>query len=86
MDINVLENEKNKLRIEIDSDIAFVNAVNENVWEQKGVKFSGYTKKHPYASKPEILVKSNDPKKTLEKALDQLISDSKDLKKKFEKQ
>ena len=86
MDIEVKEKEDGKLRLEVDADMAFINAVNDYVWEEKGVKISAYNRSHPYAAKPEILIKATNPEKVLTKALDKIIADANDLKKKFEKQ
>ncbi len=76
--IEVLENEKDSLKIEVD-DITLVNLLHENIWKNDG--FSGYSKQHPYLSKPVLTVKGSNPKKTLMAAADDIISDIKELRK-----
>ena len=52
MNVKVIENEKGKLKLELD-DLTFVNMLNEAVW-QKNPKLSAYTKYHPYLQDPVI--------------------------------
>ncbi len=79
MKIDVLENEKDRLVIEIHDDTTLVNLLHENVWNDKG--FSTYTKKHPYLSNPVLTIKGSNPKKTLLNAAEQAVSDVKEMKK-----
>jgi len=83
MKIEVIENEKDKVKIEIHDNLTLVNLLNENVWKQKGVDVSTYSKQHPYLSKPVLLVKSKNPKKTILDAAEQVIADVTEIKKQF---
>jgi DNA-directed RNA polymerase subunit L len=82
MKINVIENEDEKLRIEMD-DLTLVNLLNENIWKQK-IKYSAYSVDHPYLSKPILLVKGKNPKHSMFEAADRIIEDVEELRKKAE--
>ena len=82
MKIEVLENDDEKLKIKLDS-LTFVNLLNENIWQQKGIDVSAYSTEHPYLSQPNLLVKAKNPKKAVLDAAQQIIDDAKDLKKQF---
>ncbi len=86
MQIEVLENEDNVLKIKTD-DLTLVNLLNETIWKKatKSLDYSAYRIEHPYLSKPVLIVKSKDPKKTLIDAAEQVIEDVGKLKKSLEK-
>jgi len=83
MKIEVLENEKDKLKVEIHDNVTLVGVVNENLWQQK-VDAAAFKTDHPYLSKPVLMVKSKNPKKSLIDATEQVVEDVKDLRKKFQ--
>lgn len=83
MKINVLENESELIKIEIEDDLTLVNLLNENLWKQKGLDFAAYKKDHPYLSNPVLMVKSKNPKKSVVEAAEQIIEDVKEFKKQF---
>jgi DNA-directed RNA polymerase subunit L len=83
MKVNVLENEKEFMKIEIEDDLTLMNMLNENLWKQKGLDFSAYKKDHPYLSHPVLLVKSKNAKKAVIDAAEQIIEDVKDFRKQF---
>ena len=82
MKINVIENEDEKLKFEMDTNLTLVNLLNENIWKQK-VDAAAYKKEHPYLSKPVILVRSKNPKKAVLDATEQIIEDVKEFMKHF---
>ncbi len=82
MKIEVLEDEKETLKIEIHDNQTLVNLVNENLWQQK-VDMAAYKIDHPYLSKPVLIVKAKNPKKALMDATAQVVDDVKDLRKKL---
>ncbi|MBI2971926.1 MAG: hypothetical protein HYY37_05895 [Candidatus Aenigmarchaeota archaeon] len=86
MKITVLENEKDKLKIEVDGSLTLVNLLNENVWKQSGVDVSSYKVEHPYLTKPVLLVRSKNPKKALLDAAAQIVDDIEELRRKVEKE
>ena len=83
MEVKVLEKDKEKIRLEV-NDLTFVNLLHERLWKKK-IDYSAYKKDHPYLSKPELLVKSSDTKKSLIDAADQIIEEAEEAKKKFAK-
>ena len=83
MKIEVLEDEKDKLKIRV-NDLTLVNALNENIWKQK-VDYAAYKVEHPYLFQPELLVKSKNPKKSVLEAAEQIVSDAKEMRKQFGK-
>ncbi len=84
MEIEVLENEKDKLKIRVHDNTTVLNLVNENLWKQKGVDLTAVTVEHPYLSYPVITVKSKTAKKALLDAIAQIDTDTKDLRKKIQ--
>ncbi|HIG97223.1 MAG TPA: hypothetical protein HA230_02655 [Candidatus Aenigmarchaeota archaeon] len=84
MKIEVLENEKETLKIEVHDNTTLINVINENLWQQKGIDMAAFKVDHPYLSKPILIVKSKNPKKALLDATEQVIDDVKDLRKKFQ--
>ncbi len=83
MKITVLENEDEKLKFEIDTNLTLVNLLNESIWNQK-VDASAYKKDHPYLSKPVVLVRAKNPKKAVLDATDEIIGDVKEFRKQFQ--
>ena len=83
MRIEVLEDEKETLKLEVYDNTTLVSAINENLWQQK-VDVAAFKVDHPYLSKPILLVKSKNPKKALLDATAQVIDDVKDLRKKLQ--
>lgn len=83
MKIEVLEDEKDKLKLEIHDNTTLINVINENLWQQK-IDMAAVKVDHPYLSKPVLLVKAKNPKKALLDATEQLIEDVKELGKKLQ--
>ncbi len=84
MEIEVLESSADKLKLRIHENTTVLNLVNENVWNQTGVDFSAVTMEHPYLSYPVITIKSKKAKKVLTDAIDQIVTDTKDIRKKLQ--
>lgn len=84
MKVDVIENDDDKIKIEIHDNLTLVNLLNETIWKQKGVDFSAYSQKHPYMSKPVLVVKGKNPKKIVIEATEQIIDDIKELRKHFD--
>jgi len=75
MKLNVLEKEKNKLRIEIIGEThTFCNALRKEIWNDDDVKVAGYNIEHPLVSHPVLTIETEkkDPKKVLEAAIKRL--------------
>jgi len=80
MKIDVLKKKKDMLNINVD-DLTLVNLLNENLWKGK-IDYSAYSVDHPYLSRPVVVVKSKDPKKSLLDAAEKIIFDVRELRKK----
>ncbi len=75
MKINVLEKEKNKIRIEIIGEThTFCNVLRKELWNDDDVKVAGYNIEHPLVSNPVLTLETDkkDPKKVLESAIKRL--------------
>lgn len=84
MQIKVLEDEKNKMRVQI-NDTTFVNMLNERLWIEnestKSFDYSSFTIDHPYLSQPVLSVKASNPSKTITSAAESILKDIEALKK-----
>ena len=69
MEINIVEDKKNKIVFEIDNlGHTFCNALKKELWNDSHVKVATYSIKHPLVSKPKIVVEtdgSESPKNAL---------------------
>jgi len=85
MEVKLLEEGKDKLKLEV-NDLTFVNILNENIWKQKGIDYAAYDVQHPYKSKPILVVRSTNPKKSVIDAADRIIEDIKELRRLVKKE
>ncbi len=79
MEITVLEKKKNKLFFEMDADHAFCNALKKELWNDKQVTVSGYSKDHIQIGKPRFVIEVEsgaDPQKALLDAIKRLKKES----------
>ncbi len=75
MKLNVIEKEKNKIRIEIVGEThTFCNALRKELWNDDDVKVAGYNIEHPLVANPVLTLETDkkDPKKVLEAAVKRL--------------
>lgn len=75
MKLNVIEKEKNKIRIEIVGEThTFCNALRKELWNDDDVKVAGYNIEHPLVANPVLTLETDkkDPKKVLEAAIKRL--------------
>ena len=82
MNIEVLEDSDDKLKIRVDTNLTIINLLNERIWNQK-VDVSAYRLAHPYLAKPEIMVRAKNPKKAIAEAAGDVLSDIKEFRKLF---
>jgi len=71
MEINIIEDKKNKLVFEIKGeDHTFSNLLRKELWNDKHVKASAYEIDHPLVGQPKFVLQTDgeDPKKTLKAA------------------
>ena len=88
MKLNVVRKDENSLEVEIVGEtVGFVNALREELWNDKNVEEAAYIKEHPYLAEPKIWVKvkKGDPKKALIDAAKRLKEKIKDFKENFER-
>lgn len=85
MDVTVVLNEKEKLKVEIDN-LTLANLLNEKLWQQSGIDFAAYSVDHPYLAKPVLVIQGKNPKKALLDAADAVLEDISELRKKAEKE
>ncbi|MDD5649935.1 MAG: DNA-directed RNA polymerase subunit L [Candidatus Nanoarchaeia archaeon] len=88
MEIKVLEQEKNKLKIEIKGEThTLCNAIRNELWEGKSVEVAGYQIEHPMVSSPVLFVETEkeDPKKALMNAASSLKKKTAELRKQLDK-
>jgi DNA-directed RNA polymerase subunit L len=83
MEVIVLENEKNRLKLEIQKEgHTFCNVLKKELWNDKSVDIAGYSIKHSLTAEPVLTVEvsKGDPKKVLLDAVDRLKKINKELK------
>lgn len=88
MKLNIIKGEGNLLEVEVVGEtIGFVNALREELWNDKNVEEAAYVKEHPYLAEPKIWVKvkHGDPKKALLDAAKRLEDKIKNFEKNFER-
>ncbi|MBU0530253.1 MAG: DNA-directed RNA polymerase subunit L [Candidatus Aenigmatarchaeota archaeon] len=84
MKLRVVENKKDKLRIEVVGEShTLLNLLRETAWKE-GAEQASYIVEHPYMSNPELIIRSNNPKNVLsstaQSIVDQSIAFEKELK------
>ena len=85
VEMKVVENEKGKLKVEINDNSTIVGMVNDQIWNQKGVDLSTFSMGHPYLGKPILLVKGKEPEKAVIEAAEKVSDSIKSLRKQLEK-
>ena len=88
MEINVLEESKNRLVVELKGEShSFCNALKAELWKNKKVKVAGYNIAHPLVGVPKLVIEteSGDPKKLLVDAVKNLKKDADAFIKSFSK-
>lgn len=88
MEISVIENTKNRLRLEVKGEgHSFCNIIKSELWNQKNVEIAGYHIEHSFVSEPVIVVQSEkgDTKKIILDAVEDLRKKNKSLREAFKK-
>ncbi len=84
MNLKVLEDEKDKLRLEIQGETpTLTQLVATQIWKEGGE--SAAIKEHPFMEEPKIIVLGSNPRKLLEKSLTALEEQCDELKAEFHK-
>ena len=83
MELNVIEQTKKKLIVEIKgADHTFCNALKKELWNDKAVTVSAYNIDHPLVGIPKFIVETDgnkSPEKALEAACDRLEKKNKEF-------
>jgi DNA-directed RNA polymerase subunit L len=82
MEIQVIENEKNKIKLSLDTNKhTLPNILTKVVWEESDVDVAGYSLAHPETADPVLVVqtKKKDAKKVLLDAIDLLRKRNKEF-------
>lgn len=86
MELIVVKKEDKNLVLEVrEESIGFINAIREELWNDKSVSEAAFRKEHPYLAEPKIIVKTSrgEPEVALEKACERLIEKIEEFKEKF---
>ena len=86
MDIDVLEDKKNRFVFEIDDlGHTFINILKTELWNDSHVKIATYNIKHPQVSKPKFILET-DGDESAKSALSSAVTRLKKLSEKFKKE
>ena len=86
MEIKILEDEKNRIKFEIEGEgHTFSNPMSKELWKDNHVKTSGYYIKHSLVNNPIFLIETDGetPKNALKKASARLEKQMSELGTKF---
>ena len=85
MELKVLESRADKLKVEVEGEThTLLNILTEYAWDA-GASQSSYIIEHPYLSQPVLVVKSKNPKKTMNDAAQIIIDKSKEFRTAFDR-
>lgn len=84
MNLKVLEDEKEKLKIEVAGETPTITQlISTQIWKEGGE--AAAIKEHPFMEEPKILVLGSNPRKILEKALTALEEQCDELKEELQR-
>ncbi len=79
--MKILKDTKNELEIEITGEThSLCNALRKTLMEDKGVESAAYVIDHPIVGEPVLYIKAKNPRKSLQKAAETLISQCDEFK------
>ena len=83
MKIKVLEEDKNRIRFEIQGeDHTLCNSLRKELWNIKGVEVAGYNVEHPLVSEPVMIIETDGkltPRDALKKVVENLKKFNKEI-------
>ncbi len=86
MELNILEETKDSIKIEIqEASHTLVNLLRRELWNNKDTTFASYNLKHPLVSHPVLNLKSKKPRKNIQETIDSLKKQTKELRDKIKK-
>ncbi|MFH1978300.1 MAG: DNA-directed RNA polymerase subunit L [Candidatus Aenigmatarchaeota archaeon] len=85
MKLKVIENKKDKMKLEVLGEShTLLNVLREKAWE-KGAQQASYMIEHPYLSVPKIIVIGANPKKVLVTAAQSVFDEAKEFGAEFKR-
>jgi len=79
--MKILKNTKTELEIEITGEThSLCNALRKTIMEDKSVESAAYVIDHPIVGEPVLYIKGKNPKKSLQKAAETLMSQCNEFK------
>ena len=88
MQIEVLEKEKNKLKVKFSEiDYGLLSVISDQLWKEKSVDIAGFKLDHPQVGEPVFILKTKgkDAKTIWNSAIDKISEEVKDMEKEFAK-
>lgn len=88
MEINIIEESKNKMIFEIKGEgHTIANLIEKELWNDKSVTAAGYHVKHPLIGVPRMVVETSgiEPRKALESAINRLKKQNSEFAKAFKR-
>ena len=87
MELNIIEDKKNKLVFEVeDLGHTFLNILKNELWNDNHVKIGTYSIRHPIISKPKFILETDgneNPRSALSSAIGRLKKTTEKLRKDF---
>ena len=88
MKVNVIENDEKMIKFEIEGeDHTFLNALRKQLWANPNVLDATYIMKNSFVGNPifKLKMRKGSPQDALKTASKQLLNDTKELRKHFER-
>lgn len=82
MKIEVVEEEDEKLKVMVHTNLTLINLLNDKIWKQR-VDASAYRMEGLYPSLPLLMVKGKNPRKSIIDAAEEISEEIKDFRKHF---
>jgi len=86
MDMQVLEETKNRIVFTLDEDHAYCNLLKDALTKDNNVKLATYAQVHPLADKPKFIVEAADVRKALVDASKEINQELEQMAKMAEKE
>lgn len=82
MNVELLQDEKDKVKLRVENEFAtLLGAVKNELWSTKGVDVAVLNKRHPLVGKPELTVHGKDAKKLVKTATQKFKEEAEEFEK-----